>query len=90
MADAAGGGFGAVYTAACSTSLSAIASEWYAHMDALDGMTIDLAMHGEARGVDLDTDGHMDAIANGIWTGTIGPAGAEVSVGGSTFEGQRE
>ena len=53
-------------------------------------MTIDLAMHGDARGVDLDRDGHMDGIANGIWSGTLGPMGGEVTLGGSTFEGQRQ
>jgi hypothetical protein len=90
VAQAAGGGFGAVYTEACDLSLRAIASEWYANLGALDGMTIDLAMHGDARGVDLDRDGHMDAIANGIWSGTIGPIGGEVTLGGSTFEGQRQ
>jgi hypothetical protein len=90
VAEGAGTGFGSVYAVACTTALRAVASEWYEHLDALDGMTIDLAMHGDARGVDLDRDGHMDAIANGIWSGTIGPLGAEVSIGGSTFEGQRQ
>jgi hypothetical protein len=90
VAEAAGGGFGAVYTEACEISLRAVASEWYEQLGALDGMTIDLAMHGDARGVDLDQDGHMDAIANGIWSGTIGPQGGEVTLGGSTFEGQRQ
>lgn len=90
VGEAAGTGFGTVYTAACSTALRAVASEWYENMGAQDGMTIDLAIHGDARGVDLDQDGHMDAIANGIWSGTIGPLGGEVTLGGSTFEGQRQ
>ena len=86
IAEGVGLGPSTVYADACVVALRAVAAEWYEHLDALDGMTIDLAVHGDARALDLDRDGRLDAIANGIWTGTL----ADVSVAGSTFEGQRE
>ncbi|MBV8759652.1 MAG: hypothetical protein JO257_20350 [Deltaproteobacteria bacterium] len=86
IADGVGIGPAALYRDACVVALRAVAAEWYEHLDALDGMTIDLAIHGDARALDLDRDGHIDAIANGIWTGALG----DVSVAGSTFEGKRE
>ncbi|HSN30160.1 MAG TPA: hypothetical protein VLT45_27925 [Kofleriaceae bacterium] len=86
MAEGVGVGPASVYADACVIALRAVAAEWYEHLDALDGMTIDLAIAGDARALDLDGDGRLDAIANGIWTGTL----ADVSVAGSTFEGNRE
>jgi len=86
MAEGIGIGPSTLYTDACVVALRAVAAEWYEHLDALDSMTIDLAVHGDARALDLDRDGRLDAIANGIWTGTL----ADVSVAGSTFEGQRQ
>lgn len=86
IAEGIGLGPSTIYSDACVVALRAVAAEWYEHLDALDGMTIDLAVHGDARALDLDRDGRLDAIANGIWTGTLG----DVSVAGSTFEGQRE
>ncbi len=86
MAEGVGVGPASVYADACVIALRAVAAEWYEHLDALDGMTVDLAISGDARALDLDGDGRLDAIANGIWTGTL----ADVSVAGSTFEGKRE
>ena len=86
IAEGVGVGPASMYSDACVVALRAVAAEWYEHLDALDGMTIDLAIRGDARALDLDRDGRLDAIANGIWTGVLG----DVSVAGSTFEGARE
>lgn len=85
MAEGVGVGPASVYADACVIALRAVAAEWYEHLDALDAMTMDLAISGDARALDLDRDGRLDAIANGIWSGTL----AGVSVAGSTFEGER-
>jgi len=90
VADALGIGPADLYGQACSIGMTAAASELYQHLDALDGTPIELVARGTARGVDLDRDGHMDGITAGIWSGTIGPDGMSVALGGSTFEGKRQ
>lgn len=86
MAEGIGVGPASLYADACVVALRAVAAEWYEHLDALDDMTVDLVVSGDARALDLDRDGHLDAIANGIWMGSLGDA----SVAGSSFEGARE
>ncbi len=77
-----GVGSPAFYASACSVGLTALAARIYEHIDAIEPAVLSLELAGDARAVDANHDGPMDAIASGAWTGTF--AGLAVT---GLFEG---
>jgi hypothetical protein len=82
VSECVGLGSPSFYATACSAGLAAVATKLYARLDTIDGNALPLELTGEARAVDSNGDGPMDALSAGAWTGTF--AGVAAS---GTFEG---
>jgi hypothetical protein len=86
VAECVGLGSPTFYATACSAGLSAMAVKLYARLDAIeaDAAALPLELVGQARAVDTNSDGAMDAISAGTWSGNV----ATIPATGS-FEGTR-
>lgn len=83
ISDAVGLGSPALYAQACAIGLVTGARAIYERFPATTTPAASLALVGVARAIDRDNDGVMDAVSDGVWTGTLG----SISVGTSSFEG---
>ncbi len=78
-----------LYTDACEAGMTALATDFYNRLATIDTSPFELAATGTAIGVDLDGDGVMDRIDDGVWIGTSSYAGASAPLIGATFTGTR-
>jgi hypothetical protein len=85
IADRLGLGSPGLYGAACRTAMTAIASELDARIAAIDRDAITLEVSGAAEGVDLDSDGTLDALRAGRWTGSLRAAGEVAPITAASF-----
>jgi hypothetical protein len=91
FADHAGFGAASMYETACGAGMTALASEVYDRLAAIDtASSFELDVSGTATGVDKDRDGTMDVITNGTWVGTTDYAGTKGPLGLATFTGAKE
>ncbi len=90
FAEHAGIGSPGLYETACTAGMTAVASEIYEHLAAIDEAAFELHVSGTAVGVDVDGDGTMDEIQNGTWAGTASYAGTKGPLGLATFTGTKE
>jgi hypothetical protein len=84
-----GVGSATLYATACRTGMTALAADIYDRLAAIDAAPFELAASGTAVGVDLDRDGTMDRIDEGVWSGTSSYDGAATSLENATFSGAR-
>jgi hypothetical protein len=84
VAECVGLGSPSFYATACSAGLGAVATKLYARLDTIEGAALPLELAGQARAVDTNRDGAMDAVSAGTWSGAF----ATVGVTGG-FEGAR-
>lgn len=84
-----GVGSAALYQAACASAMSALATDVYEQLAAIDATPFDLSGAGAAIGVDDNADGAMDAIADGTWTGNTTYGSIAMPLIGATFTGTR-
>jgi len=85
LADRIGLGSEALYRTACQAGMSAIASEIYGKIAAIDDTPLALEVTGSASGVDHDGDGTMDELRDGRWSGTVGSASSREPIGAASF-----
>jgi hypothetical protein len=78
-----------LYSTACQAGMIALATEFYDRLATIDTSPFQLAATGTAVGVDLDGDGVMDRIDDGVWTGTSSYDGTAAPLVGATFTGTR-
>ena len=71
LAEKVGFGPPTLYASACAVGLTAAAAKIYAGLPRAGGQAIVLEVRGQARGVDRDRDGYLDAIEAGTWSGTF-------------------
>jgi hypothetical protein len=83
-------GSASFYETACGAGMTALASEIYGRLAAIDTSTFELDVSGTAIGVDRDGDGTMDSIINGTWAGSTSYAGTQGPIGLATFTGAKE
>ena len=79
----------ALYRDACEAGMIALATDFYDRLATIDTSAFELAATGTAIGIDLDGDGVMDRIDDGVWIGTSSYAGASAPLVGATFTGSR-
>jgi hypothetical protein len=84
VSDCIGVGSPSFYATACSAGLGAVATKLYARLDAIDPSALPLELAGQARAVDENGDGAMDAISVGTWNGTFASVPATGSFDGAT------
>ena len=89
VADRIGFGSPALYHTACRTAMTAIASELYARIAAIDDTPLALEVTGAADGVDLDGDGTMDALRAGTWSGSLQAGSARTPIAAASFTGDK-
>jgi hypothetical protein len=70
--------------------MTALASEIYERLAAIDDAPFELYVSGTATGLDRDGDGTMDEIRDGVWAGTTTYQGAKGPIGAATFTGVKE
>jgi hypothetical protein len=87
VAAALGAGNPAIYATACRDGLTLAASAVYDDLAHADAEPLTFAIAGEARVLELATG---EALANGVWTGTLTYGSAQAPLGRATFSGQRE
>jgi hypothetical protein len=78
-----------VYTGACDVALAAVADEFYAQLATIDETVLSIDASATALGVDVDGDGTMDNIENGVWTGSLVEGALQQPLGAATFFGAR-
>lgn len=80
-------GLGAsLFTAACDTAMTAVASEVEARIADIDEVPMELGLAGQAQALDSDHDGSIDEL-HGLWTGSLAAAGAPAALRGGSFTG---
>lgn len=77
---------GSLFTAACATAMTAIASEVEARIADIDHVPMELGLAGQAQALDSDHDGAMDEL-HGLWTGSLAAAGTPAALRGGSFTG---
>jgi hypothetical protein len=77
------------FESACESGLRAASRALYNALDNIDSSALEFNMNGTARGVDRDSDGRMDDITTGTYTGTIGYAGSPAPLGDAKFFGKK-
>lgn len=87
--EAIGFGSPSTFESACNSGLTAAGTAVYRLLDQIDGAALEFAMTGVARGVDKNSDGKMDDINAGTWTGTLGYAGTPAPLGDAKFFGKK-
>jgi len=88
-ADRIGLGSPALYQTACRAAMTAIASELYARIAAIDDAPVALEVTGGADGVDLDGDGTLDELRAGRWSGALSSAAAREPIEAARFTGTK-
>lgn len=78
-----------LFEAACTTGLTAAATDLDGRLAELDSVPLVLDLTGFARGTDSDHDGKMDTIDTGVWSGSARYGNAPAPLGTSTFTGAR-
>jgi hypothetical protein len=89
VADRIGLGSPALYRTACRAAMTAIASELYARIDAIDDAPVALELTGGADGVDLDGDGTLDELRAGRWSGALSSATTHAPIEAARFTGTK-
>jgi hypothetical protein len=89
VADRIGLGSPVLYRTACRTAMTAVASELYARIAAIDGTPLALEVTGAADGVDLDGDGTMDELRVGAWSGTLHAGAEREPIAAASFTGKK-
>lgn len=77
------------FESACNTGLTAASSAFYNALDNLDVSALEFDLLGTARGVDKNSDGKMDDIQVGVWTGQLGYAGTPAPLATAKFFGTK-
>jgi hypothetical protein len=90
FAEHAGFGSPVLYETACAAGLTTIASEVYERLAAIDVAPFELYVSGTATGVDINHDGRMDVIRDGVWAGSTTYAGTKGALGQATFTGTKQ
>ena len=87
----AGFGTATMYETACNAGMTALASEVYDRLAAIDtASSFELDVSGTATGIDKDGDRGMDLITNGTWVGATNYAGTKGPLGLATFTGAKK
>jgi hypothetical protein len=87
--EAVGFGSASTFESACNTGLTAAGGAVYHIMDGIDSSALQFDLSGVARGVDKNSDGKMDDITTGSWSGTLGYAGTPAPLGDAKFFGTK-
>jgi len=77
------------YESACTSGLTAAANALYSQLNNIDTAALEFGIAGAARGVDKNSDGKMDDIQVGTWTGTLGYSGSPAPLGAAKFFGKK-
>ncbi len=76
-----------LYTAACTQGLAAAGRAFYRRLASVGTLSIELT--GSAGAVDRDSDGKLDELSHGVWTGTAAYGASSVQLSTSTFTATR-
>lgn len=77
------------YAAACRLGIGYAANYVEGRIRSLDSSALLLNIAGNARPMDTNTDRKIDILQNGTWTGSMSYANQPVTLGTSTFRGDR-
>jgi hypothetical protein len=77
------------YAAGCRLGVGYAANYVEGRIRSLDSSALLLNIAGNARPMDTNTDRKIDILQNGTWTGTMSYANQPVTLGQSTFRGDR-
>jgi hypothetical protein len=89
FAERVGLGGAGIFEVACVGGMSSLALEVYDRMAEIDRTPFELDMRGTANAIDHDSDGTMDVITGGTWTGTTRYGSTTGSLGPAPFEGTK-
>jgi len=89
FAEKVGVGTANMYEVACNAGMAALAADIYNQFAAIDAAPMEFAVAGTALGVDIDGDGTMDEIENGLWSGTSSYADTAAPLVDATFAGTK-
>jgi hypothetical protein len=88
--DAIGFGSPSTFESACNSGLKAAGNALYKLLDNMDSSALEFKLAGAARGVDKNSDGKMDDIQTGTYTGELRYAGSPAPLAGAKFYGTRK
>ena len=88
--DAVGIGSPSTFESACISGLEAAGRAIYTALDSMDSSALEFKLAGAARGVDKNSDGKMDDIQTGTYTGELRYAGSPAPLAGAKFYGTRK
>ncbi|MBE7451135.1 MAG: hypothetical protein HS111_20235 [Kofleriaceae bacterium] len=85
-----GVGSSSFYAGACRLGLGYAANYVEGRIRSLDSSALILDVSGNARPMDTNGDRKIDILQNGTWTGSMSYANQPVTLGASTFRGERQ
>ncbi|HVV86541.1 MAG TPA: hypothetical protein VHE35_25965 [Kofleriaceae bacterium] len=89
VAQRIGAGSPQLYAGACKIGVQRAAIALEDRILSLDSQALQLKIAGQARPQDTNGDRKLDLLQDGTWTGSMTYAGAPVTLGASTFHGER-
>jgi hypothetical protein len=89
ISDFIGFGSPSLYAGACRLGIGYAANYVEGRIRSLDSSALLLNISGNARPMDTNTDRKIDILQNGTWTGSMSYANQPVTLGASTFRGDR-
>jgi hypothetical protein len=89
ISDYIGFGSPSLYAGACRLGIGYAANYVEGRIRSLDSSALLLNIAGNARPMDTNTDRLIDILQNGTWTGSMSYANQPVTLGASTFRGDR-
>jgi hypothetical protein len=87
VAERVGLGSAALYSGACQTAMTAIASDVDARLAAIDQIALGIEVAGTVHGVDHDGDGAIDELTGGRWTGAVYTGQIRELIDAASFSG---
>ncbi|HVK75659.1 MAG TPA: hypothetical protein VM734_20150 [Kofleriaceae bacterium] len=89
IADYIGIGSASLYRGACQVGINAASNYIRSRIQSLDSTALLMKIGGRARPLDTNTDRKIDLLQDGAWTGTMTYGSSPVTLGTSTFRGDR-
>ncbi|MBZ0238311.1 MAG: Ig-like domain-containing protein [Deltaproteobacteria bacterium] len=89
ISDYIGFGSPSLYAGACRLGIGYASNYVEGRIRSLDSSALLLNISGNARPMDTNTDRKIDILQNGTWTGSMSYANQPVTLGTSTFRGDR-
>lgn len=83
------GGGASTWASACTAGLGYGAQTLYTKIDSIDSSALEFGLTGVAKAVDANSDGKVDKLQTGKWTGSLSYSGTPAPLAAATFNGSR-